>query len=61
MVFATCSQYFCFDFHISAEQFHDRRNKQGLVKMGENHELITNIALSNDGSSVKMIDQSHGD
>ena len=50
---------FCFDFHISAEQFYDR-NKQELVKMWEKHKS-TNNAMSNDGSSIEKIDQSHGD
>ena len=51
--------YFCFDFHISAEQFYDR-NKQELVKMGETHKS-TNNAISNDGSSIEIIDRSHED
>ena len=50
---------FWFDFHISAEQFYDR-NKQELVKTRENHKS-TNNAMSNDGSSIEIIDQSQGD
>ena len=60
MICATLSlNCFCFDFHISAEQFYDR-NKQELVKMGKNHRS-TNNAMSNYGSSIEIIDRSHGD
>ena len=51
--------FFCFDFQISAEQFYDQ-NKQELGKTGGNHKSTSN-AMSNDGSSIKIIDQSHGD
>ena len=50
---------FCFDFHISAEQFYDC-NKHELVKTGKIH-ISTNNAMSNGGSSIKIIDRSHGD
>jgi hypothetical protein len=50
---------FCFDFHISAEQFYDG-NKQEVVKTGENHKSSNN-SMSNDGSSIEIIDWSHGD
>ena len=36
------------------------RNKQELVKTGKNHKSANN-AMSNDGSSIEIIDQSHGD
>ena len=42
---------FCFDFHISAEQFYDH-NKQELGKTGENHKSTSN-AMSNDGSCIE--------
>ena len=60
MICATCSlNCFCFDFYISAEQFYDP-NKQELVKMGKKHKSSNN-AMSNEGSSIKIIDGSHGD
>ena len=46
---------FCFDFHISAEQFYDR-STQELVKMGEKHKS-TNNAMSNNGSTIEIIDR----
>ena len=50
------SDCFCFDFHISAEQFYDP-NKHELLKTGKNHKS-TNNAISNDGSSIEIIDWS---
>ena len=44
---------FCFDFHISAEQFYDR-NKQ---EPGKNRNQQT-MPCQNDGSSNEIIDQS---
>ena len=46
----------CFDFHISAEQFYDP-NKQEREKT----QILTNNAMSNDGSSIDIINWSHGD
>ena len=40
-------------------QFYDC-NTQELVKTGENHKS-TNTVMSNNGSSITIIDQSHGD
>ena len=45
---------FCFVFYISAEQFHDR-DKQEQGKQQKS----TNNAMSNDGSSIEIIDRSH--
>ena len=61
MICATQSlNCFCFDFHISAEQFYDH-NKQELVKTGGKNKS-TNNAMSNDGSIIETItDRSHGD
>jgi hypothetical protein len=60
MICATRSlNCFCFDFHISAEQFYDR-STQELVKTGEKHKS-TNNAMSNNGSTIKIIDLSHRD
>ena len=50
------SDCFCFDFHISAEQFYVP-NKHELLKTGKNHKS-TNNAISNDGSSIEIIDWS---
>ena len=47
---------FCFDFHSSAEQFYDRKKQE----RGKNHKSTYN-AMPNDGSSIKIIYQSHGD
>ena len=59
MICATWSlNCFCFDFHISAEQFYDWNTQ--LVKTGEKHNLTEN-AMSNDGPSIKIIDWSNGD
>ena len=52
MICATWSlNCFCFDFHISAEQFYDRKKQKELVKTVKNHKSI-NYAISNDGSST---------
>ena len=48
---------FCFDFQISAEQFYDYF-KQELGKKGKTHKSTHN-AMSNDVSSIEIIDQSH--
>ena len=46
-------------FVIVSEQFYDP-NKQELGKTGKNHKLTNNV-MSNDGLSIKIIDQSHED
>ena len=47
---------FFLDFHNSAEQTYDR-NKQEREKKQKS----TNNAMSNDGSSIEIIDWTHGD
>ena len=47
---------FCFDFHISTEQFYDRNKQEGGKA-----KKSTNNVMSNDGSSIEIIDRSHGD